>query len=173
MYKRYAWIALGTMAILATVLFFHASEEEQILERLEALRVLAEVRSPGVSLEQIARAKQIGAFFREQSHFELSTVGYGNIMISDRQELVRRIARGRARLAALELAIQDPQVRIEGNRARLRLQGSALGSIQGEQGQFLEIHSVEVLLEKEAGEWLVAGAVHLRDERQPHPQPGL
>ena len=171
MYKRYAWIVLGAMAVLATVLFFHASEEERILERLEDLRVLAEMRSPEGGLELIARAKRIAAFFRERSHFELSGAGYKNIGIGDRQELVRRIARGRARLAALELAVQDPQVRIEGDRARVRLLGSALGSLRGAAGQFLEIHSVEVLLEKEAGEWLVAGGVHLRDERQPEPQP--
>ncbi|MGD2055808.1 MAG: hypothetical protein PVJ15_03305 [Gammaproteobacteria bacterium] len=169
MYKRYAWIALGAMAILATVLLFHASEEEQILERIEDLRTLAEIHSPEGGLEQIARAKQIAAFFRERSYFELTSAGYRDIDIPDRQELVRRIVRGRARLGALELAVQDPQVRIEGDRARVRLRGSALGSFRGEPGQFLEIHSVEVLFEKEAGEWLVAGAVHLRDERQPPP----
>ena len=172
MYRRYGLILPAGLAALAALLYFHTSEEEQILEQLEALRTLAEVRSPEGGLEQLARAKQMGGFFTERTYFDLSSTGHKNIEIPDRQELVQRITRGRARLAALELAVQNPQVSIAGDSARVRLQGSALGSIKGEQGQFLEIHAVEVLLEKAAGDWLVSGAVHLRDERQPPPEPG-
>jgi hypothetical protein len=49
------------------------------------------------------------------------------------------------------------------------LQGSGLGQIKGEQERFLEIHTVAVRLRKQADEWLVTGATHLRDERQPSP----
>jgi hypothetical protein len=98
MFKRYGLILSGGLAVLVALLYFHTSEEEQILEQLEALRTLAEMRSPEGGLAQIARAKQMGGFFREQTYFELTSAGHRNIEIPDRQELVRRITRGRARL---------------------------------------------------------------------------
>ena len=83
-----------------------------------------------------------------------------------RQELVQRVMKARTRLSSLELALQDMQVSVDGDVATVRVQGSALGAIRGEQGQFLEIHTIEVMLEEVADTWLISGARHLRDERQ-------
>ncbi|MDH3560313.1 MAG: hypothetical protein OEN52_05095, partial [Gammaproteobacteria bacterium] len=79
----------------------------------------------------------------------------------------QKILSGRNRIIALELSLDEAVVHIEGDTARVRVRGTALGSIRGEQGQFLDIHTIEVLLGKEDGDWRVSGATHLRDERQP------
>jgi ketosteroid isomerase-like protein len=71
----------------------------------------------------------------------------------------------RARLASLELDLQEVQVHIDGDMARVQATGSALGSLTGQQGQFLEIHSGIVTLAKENGDWRITGATHLQDER--------
>jgi len=79
---------------------------------------------------------------------------------------VQRIARIRARLASLELELEDMQVSIEGNTASVLLRGTGLGAIRGDDDQFLEIHSIEVLLEKLDNTWLVTGGRHIRNERE-------
>ena len=73
----------------------------------------------------------------------------------------------RAKLARLELVLEDMQVSIEGDTARVQLRGTGLGTIRGEESQFLEIHSIEIQLEKLDDTWLVAGGRHIRNEREP------
>jgi len=167
MLNRYTLTGLGVLFVLAVLYFLHTDEEDKILQRLEQLRALTEVPSPETGIEPLAKARRIGQFFSEQTVFDLTNAGYGTIEIAGRDELVQRIIRGRARLASLELDLQDAQVSIEDDTAEVRLQGSGLGVIKGEQDRFLEIHTVAVRLQKEAGVWLVTGARHLRDERQP------
>jgi hypothetical protein len=169
MLNRYTLTALGVLIVLAALFLLHANEEDKILQRLERLRALAEISSPETGLEPLAKAGQIGQFFSELTVFDLTNAGFGSIEIAGRDELVRRILRVRARLDALELALQDARVRIEGDTAEVMLQGSGLGQIKGEQDRFLEIHTVAVRLRKQADEWLVTGATHLRDDRQTSP----
>lgn len=158
--------AAGIMLVI-TVLLMRSGEAEKILDHLEELRTLTEVLVPESGIEQLARARQIGMFFSEQTSFDLSNAGYRSYAIPDRHELVRRIARGRARLASLELGMQELGVNIEGDTAQVQVQASALGALTGEPDRFLEIHLFEVTLGKHNGRWLVTGARHLRDERQP------
>jgi hypothetical protein len=169
MLNRYTLTALGVLIVLAVLFFLRTDEEDMILQRLEQLRALTEITYPETGIEPLAKARRIGQFFSEQTVFDLTNAGHGSIEIGGRDELVRRIVRGRARLASLELALQDARVRIEDDTAEVVLQGSGLGQFKGEQDRFLEIHSVAVRLRKEADEWLVTGATHLRDERQPSP----
>jgi hypothetical protein len=167
MLNRYTLAGLAALFLLAVLYLLHTSEEDRILERLEQIRALGEIRTQETGIEQLAKARQIGQSFSEQTLFDLSQAGYGILEIGSRDELVRRIIRGRARLVSLELALQDVQVNIEDDTAEVRLQGSGLGLIRGEHDPFLEIHSVVVLLHKDADTWRVTGARHLRDERQP------
>lgn len=169
MLNRYTLAGLGVLFVLAVLFLLHTNEEEKILQRLEQLRALTELTYPETGIEPLVKARQIGQFFSELTIFDLTNAGYGTIEIAGRDELVQRIVRARARLASLELALQDAQVRIEGDTAGVWLKGSGLGLIKGEQDRFLEIHNVAVRLRKEADEWLVTGATHLRDERQPSP----
>ena len=67
----------------------------------------------------------------------------------------------------LEIDLQQTQVQVDGDTARVLATGSGLGSRTGQQGEFLEIHSGVITLVREHGEWLITGATHLRDERQP------
>ena len=168
MLNRYTLSGLGVLIVLA-VLLLHTNEEDRILQRLEQLRALTEISSPETGIEQLARAGQIGQFFSERTVFDLTNAGHGTIDIDSRDELVRRIIRGRARLVMLELALKDTQVNLEDDTAEVVLTGSGLGLFKGEQDRFLEIHTVAVRLRKKADDWIISGATHLRDERQSSP----
>ena len=165
MLNRYTLSGLGVLLVLAALFLLHGSEEDRILERLEKLRALTEIASPETGIEQLTKARQIGQFFSERTVFDLTNAGHDMIEIDNRDELVQRIIRGRARLAMLELALQDAKVSIEDDTAEVVLQGSGLGQLKGEQDRFLEIHTVAVRLRKEADGWRVTGATQLRDER--------
>ena len=169
MLNRYTLSALGVLIVLAALFLLHTNEEDRILQRLEQLRALTEIASPESGVEQLTKASQIGHYFSERTVFDLTRAGHGTIVIDSRDELVRRIIRGRARLVMLELALRDAQVRIEDDTAEVVLTGSGLGQIKGEQDRFLEIHTVAVRLRKEADDWVITGATHLRDERQSSP----
>ncbi|NNG13416.1 MAG: SnoaL-like domain-containing protein [Halobacteria archaeon] len=167
MLSRYWLIALGgVMALIAVPLLLN-SEEEKILDQLERIRGLAEITSPEDGIQQLTRTRKIARQFANHTVFDLVNAGYGITEISSRQELEQKIISARNRITALELSLAEPRVAIEGDTATVRFRGTALGSIRGEQNQFLDIHTVEVLLSKTDGTWLVSGARHLRDERQP------
>jgi hypothetical protein len=163
--KQHPSVVLAVAAIIIALLFFARSEEEKILERLEQIRELAELRDTESGIQQAARARQISQHFEEQTSFDLSNAGHPYYTIPSRHELTQRILTGRGRLSTLELAVQIRQVKIDGDSARVQLRGSALGTMRGERQQFLEIHLVEILLRKTDDEWLVVGARHIRDER--------
>jgi hypothetical protein len=166
MLNRYTLSALGVLIILVSLFLLQTNEKKQILQRLEQLRAMAEITAPESGVEQLTRASRIGEFFSERTVFDLTRAGHGTITIDSRDELVRRIIRARARLVMLELALQDAQVSIGDDTAEVVLTGSGLGQIKGEQERFLEIHTVAVRLRKAAGDWVITGATHLRDERQ-------
>jgi len=169
MLNRYTLSALGVLIVLASLFLLQTNEEDRILQRLEQLRAMSEIASPESGVEQLTKASQIGQSFSERTVFDLTRAGHGTIVIDSRDELVRRIIRGRARLVMLELALRDAQVRIDDDTAEVVLTGSGLGQIKGEQERFLEIHTVAVRLRKEADDWVITGATHLRDERQSSP----
>jgi hypothetical protein len=169
MLNRYTLSALGVLIVVAALFLLQTNEEERILQRLEQLRATSEISSPETGVEQLARASQIGQYFSERTVFDLTRAGHGTIVIDSRDELLRRIIRGRARLVMLELAVRDAQVSIRDDTAEVVLTGSGLGRIKGEQDRFLEIHTVAVRLRKVADDWIITGVTHLRDERQPSP----
>lgn len=167
MRKRYLLIGLTAVAALAALFLLHGSEEDRILERLEDLRELAGIHAPESSVELLVKSRLLGEFFTETTFYDLSSDGQHRYEVPSRQELVQHIARIRAKLASLELELQDMQVSIEGDTARVLCRGTGLGSIRGEDGQFLESHSIEIRLEKLDDSWMVAGGRHIRNEREP------
>jgi hypothetical protein len=167
MLSRYWLIAVAVVMALIAVPLFLDSDEEKILDQLERIRALAEITTAESGIQQLTRTREIARQFSNHTVFDLSNAGYGITEIPDRKELEQKILSARNRLTALELSLDEPEVHIEGRTARVRLRGTALGSIRGEQGQFLDIHTVEVQLSKQDGTWLLSGARHLRDERQP------
>jgi hypothetical protein len=166
MFNRYTLIVLAAVVALAAVLL-RDTEEDRILAQLEELRTRSEIHAPESGIELLVRSRQLGEFFTESTFYDFTGSGNQLYEIPSRQELVQRIARIRAKLASLELTLQEKQVSIEGDTASVLLRGTGLGSIRGEDGQFLEIHSIEIRLEKPEDTWLVAGARHLRNERNP------
>ena len=166
MFSRHSLIVLAVLATLAGLLLLRTGDEDAILAQLELLREQAAITSPESGIDQLAKAHSIAGLFSEATIFDPGSTGHGTTAIASRQELVRQIIALRARLASLELDLQEIQVHIEGDSAQLQATGSALGSLTGQQGQFLEIHSGIVTLAKENGDWLITGARHLRDERQ-------
>jgi hypothetical protein len=166
MHKRYLLIGLTAVAALAALFLLHGSEEDRILERLEDLRELAGIHAPESSVELLVKSRLLGEFFTETTFYDLSSNGQRRYEVPSRQELVQHIARIRAKLASLELELQDMQVNIEGDTARVLCRGTGLGSIRGEDGKFLESHSIEIRLEKLDDSWMVAGGRHIRNERE-------
>jgi hypothetical protein len=167
MHKRYILIALAAGVILAAVFLLHRSEEDRILGQIEELRELAEIQTREGSVELLVKSRLLGEFFTENTFYDMTGNGQRLYEVPSRQELVQRIARMRAKLARLELVLEDMQVSIEDDTARVQLRGTGLGTIRGEDGQFLEIHSIEIQLEKQEDTWLVAGGRHIRNEREP------
>lgn len=164
--KRYALFLLTGIAVWVAIVVLRDSETEKILQLLENICTLAEVHAPESALDQARKANRIGQAFTEETSYDLTSAGYGIIEVRSRHELVQEILRGRATLASLELALDDPRVHLDGKLAHVELQGSATGSIRSAQGQFLDIHRMEILLEKTPDGWLVSGARHIRDERR-------
>ena len=168
---RYMLIALTAVVAAAALFLLHGSEEDRILDQLEDLRALAEIQAPEGSVELLVKSRLLSEFFTESSFYDFTGNGDRLYEIPSRQELAQRIARIRAKLARLELALQDIEVSVEEDSASVLLRGTGLGTIRGEDGQFLEIHSVEIRLEKPDDTWLVKGATHIRNEREPAEPP--
>ncbi len=164
--KPYGYFLLAGIAGLVVFLLLRDTEAEKILQQLETIRALAEVHEPESAIDKAGKARRIGEAFSEQTRYDLTNYDRGIVDIHSRKELVQKILAGRATLDSLELAIDDPQVRIDGEQASVELQGSATGSSRNQEGPFLDIHRVEVLLEKDEDGWLITGARHIRDERQ-------
>ena len=163
--KHYLFIVPIAVAVLVVALFLSSSEEKKIAEQLEQLRNLTEIHGAESGMQQATKGRQIGQYFDAQTTFDLTNAGYRKYEIASRQELVQRVIRGRIKLEKLELALHDPGITVDGDRARVEVQGTALGSRRGEQGQFFESHLIEVILRKIDGEWLVVAARHIRDDR--------
>jgi hypothetical protein len=160
------WLLPVVAVAFAAWLLLRDSEEQRILERLEKIRELAEIRAQESTLDRIGRARQLSALFTPVSSYDLTTLDLGVTEISGRDELTRQIAAVRGRLASLELTLLAPAVRIEGDRAAVEITGTALGATHGGVGQFMDVHRVEIGLVREHGEWLVSGGRHIRDERE-------
>lgn len=164
---KQTWMWLPLVIVLATGIWLLTGdhEEQRILERLEQIRALAEVQGQESTLAQLNRARQLGALFTPLTRYDLTTLGYGISEITSREELTRRIAAARGRLLSLELTLLAPAVRIEGDNATVSITGTALGATRGGDGQFMDVHRVEVELVRQDGNWLVSGGRHIRDER--------
>jgi hypothetical protein len=169
MFNRYTLIAAAALILLAGLWLLHGNDEDAILAQLEKVREQTMIAGPESGLEQLARANSIAALFSESTLYDLTRAGYSTTRIATRQELVRRIITLRSRLATLEIEILQAEVRIDGDTAEVQLTASGLGTLTGQQGQFLEIHSGLVTLARQDGDWLITGATHIRDERQPPP----
>jgi hypothetical protein len=167
MLSRYWLLALAGVAALIAVPLMMVNDEKEILKQLERLRDLAEITSAESGIQQLTRTREIARHFTDYTLYDLTSAGYGITEVPDRHELERKILSARNRITALEIGLDDPVVDIEGDTARVTLRGTALGSLRGEPGQFLDIHTIEVQLRKQDGDWLVSGAHHLRDERAP------
>jgi len=166
MFNRYTLIALLCLVVLAGLLLLRSGDEDAILAQLQLLREQAGITAPESGIEQLAKANSLASLFSEATVFDLTSAGYGMTAIATRQELVRQIIALRSRLSSLELDLQEAQVHIDGDMARVQGTASGLGSVTGQQGQFLEIHSGLITLARENGDWLITGAMHQRDERQ-------
>ncbi|MGB5259453.1 MAG: nuclear transport factor 2 family protein [Gammaproteobacteria bacterium] len=165
MKKIYAWILVAVAAAALIRVLLGDSEEQRMLDQLEQIRVLAEVRDQENPLTRLGRAKQLSTLFTAQTRYDLTTLGHGITVINSRDELAQRILAGRSKLVTLELGLLAPEVQIDGDRAIVVITGTALGATHGGEGQFMDVHRIEIELVEEDGDWLVSGGRHIRDER--------
>jgi hypothetical protein len=159
-------LLIAALVMLTGFLFLHKSETEKILSLLEEIRSHAEVIEPENGIIQASQAKIIGQLFNEQTTYNLTNAGYQVYEIGSRQELVQTILKGRASMSSLILELENPKVTINGNTASVEITGNALGSSRNNEGQFLEIHRIEIQLDKSEDNWLIKSVRHVRDERQ-------
>ena len=160
MKKAFAWILVAGILML-----LGRSEEQRVLDTLERIRALAEVRGQEDTLAAVGVARELGTLFSARTWYDLTTLDYGITEIDSREELVRRIAAGRGKLSSLELDLLAPEVSIEGDHATVEVTGTALGTVRGEQSPFMDVHRVAIELAREDGDWRVRGGRHIRDER--------
>jgi len=163
--KAWVWLAVVLLVAAGGWLLLSASEEQRILDRLEQIRALAEVREQESALAQLNRARQLSALFTPQTRYDLTTLGHGITEIASREELARRIVAGRSKLVSLELTLLAPVVTITAEHATVGVTGTALGATRGGEGQFMDVHRVEIELVRQDGDWLLSGGRHIRDER--------
>lgn len=157
--------AVALAAVAAAWMLLRGDDEQRILERLEQARALAEVDGRESPLAQLERARQLGTLFTPLSRYDLTTLGHGITDIGSHEELVRRIVAARSQLNALEISLLAPVVRIDGEHATVGVTGTALGATRHGDGQFMDVHRVEIDLQKENGAWRITGGRHIRDER--------
>ncbi len=74
MKKTYAWILAPVIAATVAWLLLGDNEEQKVLDRLEQIRSLAEVRDQENPLTRLGRAKQLGTLFSAQTRYDLTTV---------------------------------------------------------------------------------------------------
>ncbi|MEE9422061.1 MAG: nuclear transport factor 2 family protein [Gammaproteobacteria bacterium] len=169
MTKPFRYLLIAALVMLAGFLFLHKSETEKILSLLEEIRSHTEINVAESGIIQATRAKKIGQLFNEQTTYNLTNAGYSIYKIGSRQELIQPILKGRASLSSLKLELKNPQVTINGDTASVEVTGKALGSSRNSEGQFLEIHRIEIQLDKSEDNWLIKSMRHIHDERQIKP----
>jgi hypothetical protein len=165
MKKIFPWILVAVAVAALALVLTGDNGEQRVLDRLEEIRALTEVRDQENPLTRLARAKQLSTLFMAQTYYDLTTLDHGTTSINSRDELAQRIVAGRSKLVSLELTLLAPQVQIDGDQATVRITATALGAVRGGEGQFMDVHTVEIELVREGGDWLVSGGRHIRDER--------
>ena len=166
MMKKYLVWLLAAVLVATIIWILQGSDEQrEILERLEQIRALAEVDEQETSLTRVSRAKQISSLFTPQTHYDLTTLELGVTVLTTRDELAQRIVAGRSKLQSLQLELLAPVVLVDGDHATVSLTGTAVGATPHGEGQFMDVHRVEIELVRTDGDWLVSGGRHIRDER--------
>jgi hypothetical protein len=158
-------LAIILLAVFAAWFAFSRSDEKQIRQVLKQARSLAEVKDTEHPIERLGKAKQLSKLCAEDFTVELPQYQQKRISFKSRKEIEQKISFARSELKSLEIALQNVSVRIKGEEAEVMLTVSALGSMPGAEGQFLEIHTFSVSLVKAEGHWLAKKATHIRNER--------
>ena len=164
--KRFAII----IALVLTFFFYRwvtgPSEEEVVASRLDELASLLEIKNKEEPLERIALANNIATMFTNSVYLELEFEENRVSETKGRNEIRQKTIALRKMLNYLEVAFTDKEISVEGESALAIVTGSALGSMPDIEGQFLEIHRVELELVYEMGSWKISRARHLKSLRE-------
>lgn len=173
-------LALAAAIVLTTayVFIFRTSEEDAVRSTLESLRRLAEVDSKLSLIESAEKVTQLLDYVESEvalvalpEYDELPRVFRRE---SDKQQGIAVYGR----LSRLEISLKYISIVVTGATAAATVDISVLASLVGAQGQFLEMHRVEVILQKQTGlaadpSWRIAAVrqlENLRDSEQAEAQ---
>ncbi len=171
MLKKRTFFALATVLVLALFLFKHlgADEEARIASRLEKLQTLASIQVPENRLQALGSSTEIGKFFAEDLSLSLSS-SFENeetreYIISGKQEFTQKLVGLRVQASKLEIKLDIEEIEIDGNSANIKVKAAALGSISGVEGEFFDLHLVEIQMVKTSENWIIKSVKHLENLR--------
>ncbi len=155
------------IGILVTV--WHRSrtnDEEKVRTILNDLATLTTFSGNKNLPVLLGRAKRIAAKCSEDIRFILELKDVEPITVNGRAELERHILAAYRALDSLEVSFTDLEFEKgeEGPYVRVRL--SALGSMPGEEGQFLEMHLVGIAFKKVDSELKITEIQQLANLRE-------
>jgi hypothetical protein len=145
--------------------FFLESDEDVIIDRVRALNSLAQIEKVEHPFVVAGQAKEIVAFFDSVITVDLRSAGAREIYESEQKVAQRQLLQIGTQFTKLETSVDHFEVDIEGNRATVELRASALGSLKGHDGEFLEIRRIKLVLVEKAGTWLIKEIEHLENLR--------
>ena len=171
MLRNRTFIVLATVLILAISLnkLIGADEEARITKRLENLQTLASLEVPENRLQALASATEIGKFFAEDISLSLTSSLENEetreYRISGKQELTQRLAALRLQASKLEIKLDVDEIEIEGDLATIKVKAAALGSLPGVEGEFFDLHLVEIKMIESSDDWIIKSVKHLENLR--------
>lgn len=147
-------LVCGALVLAALLFFFRGSDADAIRALLSEAERSCQISSREHPFEALEKTRALSRFVTEELDYALrfsDGVREGTI---SRAEAERKVSAGRTQLNSLEVKLGKPTVVVNGRAAEVALTVTALGSMPGAEGQFLEEHAVHLSLVKDS-EWRV------------------
>lgn len=164
-------IGAMVVVILALVFLWPSDREAAVRGQLESLRQSAEVDRRLTLFEAGEQSAGVLKHFDESVTFSMELEDVDRVEIVGKEELKKRLIQAYTQLNSLEVAFRNISLEFSADKAVARLDASVLGAMPGNEGQFLEMHRIEITLRTSSGNplqssWLVHSVQHLENLRE-------